>query len=84
LLGSLPKLSILDNRQISKLFELAPMAYDSGKMSCERHIRGNRGRVRQALFMASIRAIRSNPKVKEFYKRLRNEGEKILLSLTSF
>jgi len=76
LIGSLPELGLLDNRQIAKLVGLAPMAYDSGKMSGNRSIRGGRERVRMALYMASISALRSNPKVKDFYKRLRAQGKK--------
>ncbi|MDR2781106.1 MAG: transposase, partial [Holosporaceae bacterium] len=83
LLGLLPELGILDNRQISQLVGLAPMARDSGKMSGKRSIRGGRERVRRALFMASISAIKNNPKVKEFYKRLRNDGKNVFVALTA-
>jgi transposase len=48
-----------------------------------RHIRGGRSRVRRALFMASISAIRSNPKLKDFYKKLRSEGENVFVALTA-
>ena len=71
LIASLPELGKLENRQITKLVGLAPMAHESGKMKANRHIRGGRTRVRKALFMASISAIRSNPKVSGFYKKLR-------------
>jgi len=76
LIGSLPELGHLDNRQIAKLVGLAPMARDSGSKSGTRSIRGGRHRVRMALYMASISALRSNPKVKDFYKRLRDQGKK--------
>jgi transposase len=75
LIGSLPELGHLDNRQIAKLAGLAPMAHDSGSKSGKRSIRGGRERVRMALYMASISALRSNPKVKDFYKRLRAHGK---------
>ena len=71
LVASLPELGKLENRQITKLIGLAPIAHESGKMKANRHIRGGRTRVRKALFMASINAERSNPKVSELYKRLR-------------
>lgn len=83
LIGSLPELGVLDNRKITKLVGLAPMTRESGKMSSERHIRGGRSRVRRALFMASISAIRSNSKVKDFYKRLRNNGKNAFVALTA-
>jgi transposase len=75
LIGNLPELGRLDNRQIVKLCGLAPMPHDSGKMHGYRSIRGGRTRVRQALYMASISAVKSNPVLKEFYQRLRNEGK---------
>ena len=71
LVVSLPELGKLENRQITKLVGLAPMTHESGKMRSNRHIRGGQTRVRKALFMASVSAIRSNPKVSEFYKKLR-------------
>ena len=51
------------------------MAHDSGVKTGKRFIRGGRKRVRNALFMASLSAIRSNPKVKDFYQRLRIDGK---------
>jgi transposase len=57
------------------------MARDSGGMSGKRSIRGER--VRRALFMASISAIKSNPKVKDFYKRLRNDRKNVFVALTA-
>jgi hypothetical protein len=45
LLGSLPELGILDNRQIFKLVGLAPMARENGKKKGKRSIRGGRDRV---------------------------------------
>lgn len=75
LIGSLPELGSIDNRQIAKLVGLAPMARDSGLKTGNRSIRGGRHRVRMALYMASVSAVRSNPKVKDFYKRLRSQGK---------
>ena len=83
LIASLPELGKLENRQITKLVGLAPMAHDSGKMRSGRHIRGGRKRVRNALFMASISAVRSNPKVSEFYKNLRNRGKSAHVALVA-
>ena len=83
LVASLPELGKLENRQITKLVGLAPMAHDSGKMRSGRHIRGGRTRVKNALFMASISAVRSNTKVSEFYKNLRNKGKPAHLALVA-
>jgi transposase len=51
------------------------MAKDSGTISGKRAVRGGRFRVRMAMYMASVSAIRSNPKVKNFYCRLRAQGK---------
>lgn len=83
LIASLPELGKLDDRKISKLVGLAPMAYESGKMKAGRHIRGGRTRIRNALYMASISAVRSNPKVSKFYNSLRNNGKPTLVALTA-
>ena len=75
LLSQLPELGKIDNRKIAKLVGVAPMAHDSGVKTGKRFIRGGRKRVRNALFMASLSAIKSNPKVKDFYQRLRSDGK---------
>jgi transposase len=83
LIGLLPELGRIDNRQIAKLAGLAPMANDGGSKSGNRSIRGGRYRVRPALYMASISALRSNPKVKDFYKRLRARGKKTKVAIVA-
>ena len=59
------------------------MAKESGRMKAGRHIRGGRARVRRALFMASISAIRSNSKVSDFYNRLKSQGKPSFVALTA-
>ena len=83
LIASLPELGKLKNRRIVKLVGLAPMAHDSGKMRSGRHIRRGRTHVRNALFMATISAVRNNPKVSEFYKNLRNRGKTAHIALVA-
>ncbi|MDR0695408.1 MAG: IS110 family transposase, partial [Holosporales bacterium] len=51
------------------------VTHDSGTMKGYRSISGGRARVRKALYMASISAIKSNKVLKEFYMRLRGEGK---------
>lgn len=75
LIGNLPELGHLDNKQIVKLCGLAPMSNDSGNTHGYRSVRGGRTRVRQALYMASISGVKSNVVLKEFYQRLRSEGK---------
>jgi transposase len=83
LIGLLPELGRIGNRQIAKLVGLAPMAHDSGSKSGKRSIRGGRERVRVALHIASISAIKGNPKVKDFYYRLREQGKLHKIAITA-
>jgi transposase len=75
LIGLLPELGRIDNRKIAKLVGAAPMARDSGAMSGKRSVRGGRSRVRMAIYIASVSAIKGNQKVKDFYDRLRKQGK---------
>lgn len=75
LLSDLPELGHLNAKQISALVGVAPQNYDSGNMRGQRHIQGGRQTVRNALYMAALSAIRSEPTLKEFYKRLKDQGK---------
>jgi transposase len=70
LLGLLPELGHVSAREIGKLAGLAPLNRDSGKVRGPRHIRGGRPRIRAALYMATLTAIRHNPVVKAWYAHL--------------
>ncbi|GHU12589.1 IS110 family transposase [Alphaproteobacteria bacterium] len=83
LIAYLPELGRLDNRQIVKLAGLALMANDSGKKSGKRSIRGGRKRVRNALLVASLSAVKGNKKVKDFYNRLIAKGKLPKVVLTA-
>jgi transposase len=83
LIGNLPELGRLNKQQIAKLCGLAPMAHDSGLMRGDRSIRGGRTRVREALYMASISAIKSNPKVQDFHARLRAKDKPGKVAITA-
>jgi transposase len=83
LLAELPELGHCGNRQISSLAGLAPRNRDSGKFRGKRSIGGGRGAVRSALYMAALTGIRHNPKLHEFYLRLRNEGKMFKVAITA-
>ena len=83
LLAHVPELGQLTNSQMSALIGLAPMNCDSGKYRGARHIRGGRGNVRKLLFMAATSAIRCNPVIREFNKRLRTAGKSYKVALTA-
>jgi len=75
LVAALPELGRLNNRQIAKLVGLAPINCDSGKHKGRRRTLGGRTDVRSALYMPTLAAIRSNPVIKAFYKRLVAAGK---------
>ena len=75
LLAEMPELGSLEAKQAASLAGLAPFNNDSGTSEKLRSIQGGRAGVRCALFMAALTAIRHNPDIKAFYKRLREQGK---------
>ncbi len=76
LIADLPELGKLSRYQIAALVGVAPMNRDSGKYKGYRKIIGGRSHVRHALYMATLSAIRCNPKIKTFYRHLKSNGKK--------
>jgi transposase len=74
LLAQLPELGTLTSRRISALVGVAPFNRDSGTMRGKRTIWGGRAAVRQALYMATLTAIRCSPTIRAFYDRLITAG----------
>jgi transposase len=83
LLGHLPELGTLGRREIAALVGLAPFARESGRWRGKRFVSGGRSVVRAALYMAALTASRCNPKLKEFYRRLVDQGKPAKLALTA-
>jgi transposase len=79
----MPELGTLNRRQVAALAGLAPMNHDSGRHRGQRHIRGGRARVRVALYMATLSAIRHNPHIRQHYARLRSNGKLAKVALTA-
>jgi transposase len=75
LLASLPELGRLTPRELAKLVGVAPLNDDSGTRHGYRAIWGGRTHVRQALYMATLVAVRHNPVLAAFYQRLRRAGK---------
>jgi transposase len=75
LIAELPELGRLNRRQISALVGVAPFNNDSGTMRGKRTIKGGRKHVRRAMYMATLAAIRFNPVIRGFYKRLVAAGK---------
>jgi transposase len=72
----LPELGQLSRQQIAALVGVAPLNADSGTRRGTRTIWGGRARVRTALYMATIAAVRCNPVLRAFYHRLCATGKR--------
>ena len=79
-----PELGSLSKRQTAALVGVAPYDDDSGTRKGWRRIAGGRPRLRRALYMAALSAIRSNPILRRFYQQLRqrNKPPKVALVAT--
>lgn len=75
LLSHLPELGILERNKLSALCGVAPFNRDSGKHRGMRYIFGGRKTVRNALYMATVAAIRHNKVIRNFYDSLKNKGK---------
>jgi len=71
LIGQMPELGALGEKQIAALAGLAPINNDSGKYAGKRSIKGGRTWLRQLLYQAALVASNHNPVLKSFAQRLR-------------
>lgn len=83
LLAELPELGTLDRHQVTALAGVAPFSRDSGRKKGKRFIRAGRVQVRAPVYMAGLVAIRCNPPLKAFYRRLREAGKPPRLALVA-
>lgn len=83
LIAELPELGRVDRHQIAALAGVAPINRDSGRYRGKRKIQGGRVEVRAPLYMACLVAIRHNPTLKAFYRRLRDAGKPARLALVA-
>lgn len=83
LIASLPELGHVNRKQIATLVGVAPLNCDSGQYSGKRFIWGGRTAVRNALYMATIAAIRANTLIKPFYNKLIQAGKPTKVALTA-
>ena len=70
ILSEIPELGQIGSKQIASLAGLAPFNRDSGTLKGKRTIWGGRASIRIALYMATLVAIRHNPRIKLVYERL--------------
>ena len=83
LAAGLPELGHVDGKAIAKLVGVAPMARDSGQWRGRRSTWGGRAEVRRALFMAALSAARYEPRLRDFYLRLRAQGKAAKVALVA-
>lgn len=75
LLCDLPELGTLCRRRIDSLAGLAPHAYESGTWRGTRRIWSGRRKVREAIYIAALSAIRHIPKPIELKRRMKEAGK---------
>jgi transposase len=75
-LAYLPELGKIEDKMVASLVGVAPHPKDSGTSKFRRRVSGGRGQVRNVLYMAAISGARSNPILKAFYERLKNDKGK--------
>lgn len=68
LLAHMPELGALSPKAAASLAGLAPFNDDSGKRSGRRRIKGGRPRVRKALYMAALGAIKASARLRAFHQ----------------
>lgn len=74
-LAHLPALGRGSHTQLAALVGVAPCNRDSGRARGPRAVWGGRAAVRAALYMATLRAARCNPRIQAVYQRLLEAGK---------
>jgi len=83
LLAFLPELGEGSRQGITGLVGYAPYNNDSGQGRGTRRIAGGRSKVRKALYLAAVSAVKNSPSMKEFYLRLRSRGKTSKVALVA-
>lgn len=71
LLAEMPELGTLNRQQAGALSGTAPFTRESGQFQGKRRIAGGRGRVRRALYLCALTAMRHDPVMRALYLKLR-------------
>ena len=80
IIAQMPEL-VVGPKQVAALAGLAPLNVDSGTYRGKRAIGGGRKRVRDALYMAALNAVRRDGPFRSFYQKLRTAGKPAKLAL---
>ena len=82
LVAGMPELGQVSDNIVAALIGVAPYDDDSGKRRGERHIKGDRRWVRNAIYMPCLgAATQNNPVIKAFYNRLIAKGKEPKVAL---
>ncbi len=74
-MGHMPEIGTLSNKQVAKLAGLAPLARDSGKSQRKRVVRGGRREVRDILYFVAGVVRKYDPDFAAFHARLSAAGK---------
>lgn len=77
----LPELGRAGHKQIARLVGVAPINRDSGTLRGKRTTGGGRADLRRALFMPTLVAVKHNPRLRDFYQRLLDQGKPKMVAL---
>jgi transposase len=83
LIAQMPELGRIGPKEVVALAGLAPFNVDSGSYRGKRAIGGGRKRVRDALYMAALTAVRRSATLKAFYERLCAAGKAAKVALVA-
>ena len=83
LLAEVPELGACTRQEVAALVGVAPFNRDSGTRRGPRRVWGGRGQIRAVLYMATVAAIRVNPRLRACYQRLRAAGKPPKVALTA-
>ena len=75
ILADMPEIGTLSRGEVAALVGVAPYNNQSGSKDGKRFIRGGRKNVRSVLYMATLIAMRFNPKLRSYYLRLVKMGK---------
>lgn len=81
LIALMPELGSVSGKAAASLAGLAPFNCDSGNMRGQRHIGGGRSRVRRALYMAALSAIRRVPRFKAQYQAIKARAKRSKIAI---
>jgi len=75
LLAEMPELGSIGRKEAASLAGLAPFTRTSGQWRGKSFIGGGRAPVRTVLYLGAMSAVRFNPVLQDFYRRLRDAGK---------